>query len=293
MKLFSVLLVFLILVNCTSFHSTNNNLREYFKIADNLLMNGEKKELSDFTYQNLFPNVKHLDKNKKARVLNYLQISQDSVYLSIAKRYIKNNTSKISKCTLDSSSISYYNELTSCKSSDYDSLRNNFREIMYRDQYYRQLPDKYFTGTKAAIDSIMSVIIDNDNQNRESIKKALSKYSFKKIAENDCDCSLLKTVWFVAQHSDSDVPFQKEILEMFSRPYPNIKPQYYTYLTDRINMNEGKKQIYGTQMRLNPKTKKMEISPVKNPKKIDQLRFRNNLIDLQVYLNFTNKPDQK
>ncbi len=292
-KFFSSFLVFLILINCSVIPQKTYDMQKYFKIADSLLMNDEKEKLSDFTYQNLFPNIQRLDKNKKARLLNYLNISKNTKYKSIANDYIKNNISKINKCTLDSSSISYYNELISCNSPDYDSLRNNFREIMFRDQYYRQLPDNYFTGTKAVIDSIMRVITDNDNQNREGIERALSKYSIEKIAANDCDCSLLETIWFVAQHSDSNLSFQKKILQMFSHPLTNTKPQYYTYLTDRVNINEGKKQIYGTQMRFNPATEKMETSPLKNPKKIDRLRFRNDLIDLQVYVKFSNKPDKK
>ena len=291
---FNIIFIFLIIINCTNLNYERQRVQEYFRIADAYLINDEKEKLADFTFRHLFPNIEYLDKNKKARVLNYMKISENDKYLSVANNYIKNNFSKINKCSLDSSSISYYNELTSCKTTpDYDSLRISFTEILYKDQYYRNLPDNFFTGTKKEIDSIMAVITNNDNQNRQDIKRALSKFGIKKIAENDCDCKLLETIWFVAQHSDSDLAFQKEILQMFSSPLPNIKPRYYTYLIDRIKINEGKKQIYGTQMQINSLTGKMETSPVENPQGLDQLRFNNDLLDLREYVNFINKPDKK
>ena len=56
--------------------------------------------------------------------------------------------------------------------------------------------------------------------------------------------------WMLVQHSDFDVAFQKRILKLMKPEVhkKNASGQYYAYLVDRINLNEGKQQIYGTQV---------------------------------------------
>ena len=56
--------------------------------------------------------------------------------------------------------------------------------------------------------------------------------------------------WMLVQHSDFDVPFQKRMLKLMKlKVYKkNASGQNYAYLIDRINLNEGKQQVYGTQI---------------------------------------------
>ena len=56
--------------------------------------------------------------------------------------------------------------------------------------------------------------------------------------------------WMLVQHSDFDVAFQKRMLKLMKLKVDkkNASGQNYAYLIDRINLNEGKEQIYGTQI---------------------------------------------
>ncbi len=53
--------------------------------------------------------------------------------------------------------------------------------------------------------------------------------------------------WLIVQHSQ-DINFQKKCLELLKKlQLTNERNQHIAYLTDRILVNEGKKQVYGTQ----------------------------------------------
>lgn len=56
--------------------------------------------------------------------------------------------------------------------------------------------------------------------------------------------------WLLVQHSDFDVPFQKRMLQLMKVQVDkkNASGSKYAYLVDRTNLNEGRQQIYGTQI---------------------------------------------
>lgn len=54
--------------------------------------------------------------------------------------------------------------------------------------------------------------------------------------------------WLIAQHSDFDVVFQEECLTLMKNlPQNQDRNIHIQYLTDRILVNQDKKQIYSTQ----------------------------------------------
>lgn len=56
--------------------------------------------------------------------------------------------------------------------------------------------------------------------------------------------------WAIAQHSDQDVDFQKTALQSLTVAVEagDASPGNLAYLTDRIAVNEGDEQVYGTQI---------------------------------------------
>ncbi|WP_166963904.1 DUF6624 domain-containing protein [Yeosuana marina] len=62
-----------------------------------------------------------------------------------------------------------------------------------------------------------------------------------------------KNFWLIVQHSDHNPDFQKEILEkmIIEVEKGNAEPSNYGLLLDRVNLNTGKPQIYGTQVDYN------------------------------------------
>jgi hypothetical protein len=54
--------------------------------------------------------------------------------------------------------------------------------------------------------------------------------------------------WLLVQHADKDRKFQRECLDLMKNLLPNEADRKdYAYLTDRVLLAEGKKQLYGTQ----------------------------------------------
>ncbi len=88
----------------------------------------------------------------------------------------------------------------------------------------------------------------------------------------------------LVQHQDSDSELQKQCLE-----YCNFSPKDRAYLTDRVLINEGKKQRYGTQFQRDTKTQKIVSKPIENLKQVERLRSTIGLMPLKKELQLMNR----
>jgi hypothetical protein len=59
-----------------------------------------------------------------------------------------------------------------------------------------------------------------------------------------------KDAWLLAQHASHEHSFQREVLELLRAAVDagEAEPRHLAYLTDRVRMQEGLPQLYGTQM---------------------------------------------
>ena len=59
-----------------------------------------------------------------------------------------------------------------------------------------------------------------------------------------------KGAFLIVQHADFDVALQKEALPLLERAAAagEAEREWVAYLTDRVRVNEGRPQVYGTQM---------------------------------------------
>ena len=81
--------------------------------------------------------------------------------------------------------------------------------------------------------------------------------------------------WVLAQHADADPEFQQEALERM-RPYlenGGVRPGDYAYLFDRVSVNQGRPQRYGTQPEgeCNPNGS-LSPKPLEDPGSVDARR---------------------
>ena len=74
-------------------------------------------------------------------------------------------------------------------------------------------------------------------------------------------------------------PLIKEAMEK-----GEIEPGHVALLEDRILMREGKKQVYGSQLRRNEKTGKYEMWPVEDEENLDKRRLSVGLEPIAEYL---------
>ena len=90
--------------------------------------------------------------------------------------------------------------------------------------------------------------------------------------------------WMLVQHSDFDVSFQKRVLKLMKIKVDkkNASGQNYAYLIDRINLNEGKQQIYGTQIIMGEGGTKLK--PCVDTLNLDRRRLSVGLKPIKEYL---------
>lgn len=85
--------------------------------------------------------------------------------------------------------------------------------------------------------------------------------------------------WILVQHADDHPDFQAKVLRQME-PYlksGDIKPANYAYLWDRVAINTGRKQRYGTQPTWECTDGKLELQPLENPKTVNERRAKMNM----------------
>ena len=95
------------------------------------------------------------------------------------------------------------------------------------------------------------------------------------------------TLYFaLVQHSDSDVNFQKRALDSMYQEVQvnNANPRDYAYLQDRVQMNTGKKLLYGTQVDYHWFSGKARHLPTIDVKNLNKRRAEIGLKPIEVYL---------
>lgn len=122
-----------------------------------------------------------------------------------------------------------------------------------------------------------------DSLNEIKSKGIISKYGYPGY---DLAGDASDKFWAIIQHCDDDVPFQEQVLALMKKETAknNASKDKYAYLVDRVLVGSHRKQIYGTQIHIDPRTHKPTPLPLKYPKIVNQLRKKMELEPLEVYL---------
>lgn len=85
-----------------------------------------------------------------------------------------------------------------------------------------------------------------DKKNTERMKEIIAEIGWPtrtKVGEEG-----MKDAWLLVQHADHDVEFQRQCLVLMHAENPGeVRKRDIAYLTDRIRVNEGNLQVYGSQ----------------------------------------------
>jgi hypothetical protein len=92
--------------------------------------------------------------------------------------------------------------------------------------------------------------------------------------------------WLIVQHCDNEPEFQKLVLKELKKQVDkkNADPYNFCFLTDRVNINLGKKQIYGTQVTYNSLEQAIPIN-LYDSANVNLRRAKIGIESLEVYLN--------
>lgn len=137
-----------------------------------------------------------------------------------------------------------------------------------RDQW-EKFKDSVFAGNKAQAEVIFN------------------KYGFPGFDKVGKEGS--QHFWLLVQHCDQYPEFQKKVLKSMNRQVKkhNANPNNYAYLYDRVKVNAGEKQLFGTQVTYEVETTGRAIPKIglADSANIDKLRKAYSLDSLKDYLN--------
>lgn len=86
-----------------------------------------------------------------------------------------------------------------------------------------------------------------DTENTQWLDAAVAKHGWPGKSMVGTDGA--QAAWLLVQHADRDPKFQRRCLDLVQEAFKKGETtgQQVAYLTDRVLVNEGKKQLYGTQ----------------------------------------------
>lgn len=165
------------------------------------------------------------------------------------------------------------------------ALRNELLQMEDFDQKTRLK----MTNIKLFDEDLWKEIEAMDAKHGQRLKEIVIQYGWPGVSLIGLDGS--SAIWLLVQHQDKDVHFQKLCLELLKTAVKTYEasPKSLAFLTDRVKMNEGLPQIYGTQWvqkegkfalysiedldHLNERRSKAGLNPIEEYKKQIQIAY--------------------
>jgi Family of unknown function (DUF6624) len=123
---------------------------------------------------------------------------------------------------------------------------------------------------------------DLDGKNRQRLDEIVKQHGWPKKSVFGEEAS--GVAFLIVQHAELD--YQKKYLPLIKEAVTQKEARRsdLAMLEDRILTREGKKQVYGTQLRLNQTTQRMELYPIEDEENVDSRRAAVGLEPLAEYL---------
>src|SRR5215475_10415009 len=137
--------------------------------------------------------------------------------------------------------------------------------MMEEDQKLRtqleEVEQKYGPDSKE-VQALWKEQAEIDNRLLKRLEEIIAKYGWPGKSLVGAEASL--AAFLIIQHANYQ--YQKKYFPLIKEAMKKgeVRPQDMALLEDRILMREGKKQIYGSQLRRNQTTGKLEMWPVED-----------------------------
>jgi len=164
-------------------------------------------------------------------------------------------------------------------------LADQLDEILYQDQYYRKMIDNMESKYGKNSTEIKNFNKHGYTQDSINLKKVLSiidKYGWLGAEEVGYDGNT--ALFLVIQHADSAT--QRKYLPLLRDAAKKGKAssEDLSFLEDRVAIDQGKRQIYGSQIGYDPILKQMIVLPLEDPINVDKRRASVGLQTMSDYL---------
>ena len=171
----------------------------------------------------------------------------------------------------------------------YPALSKTLDSLAYVDQWPMQ---RIVGGQK--VDSLGKNLVDMEKANfirhQPILEKIVKQYGypgFRQVGEKSSN-----NFWLLVQHADAQLDFQRRVLSLMLPEVKrkNASPINYAYLTDRIAINTGQPEEYGTQVKYEgPGVGKVVPVSLRDPKNVNKRRAAIGMEPLESYLKWMNE----
>jgi hypothetical protein len=163
------------------------------------------------------------------------------------------------------------------------ALIDSLNKWVIVDQIAAKSPEgKYKTYSQEQLDQFKDSVF---TLHQVKLSKVFDKYGFPgydlvgKKGSNQ--------FWLMVQHCDKQPKFQQKVLASMKKEMikGNADPQNFAYLTDRVRLNIGQKQLYGTQVTYNTDSCQAIPRLLTDSLTVNQRRKKVGLKPIEFYLN--------
>lgn len=166
-------------------------------------------------------------------------------------------------------------------------LEDELRKIAEIDQIVAYIPQgEYQKLTQEEWNSFKDSVFTTNQKRIKEIFDQHGFVGFDLVGEKGS-----QDFWLVVQHSDHNPKFQKDVLEKMKIELDegNADPGSYALLVDRVKLNTGQKQIYGTQVDYNFKIAQAYPKNLADSANVNERRRSVGLGSIEIYLNRMSK----
>lgn len=167
-------------------------------------------------------------------------------------------------------------------------IRAELKEIHKIDQQFASIPPQdYFDryGRKRAWELYTRQRDSVSRVHQAQITEWFDQYGYLGIAQVGEEGA--NTFWLVIQHADNNLSFQEKFLTAMQKEVEknNVNKSNFALLEDRMHVNKGKKQRFGTQVTYNDKGQAIPKIGLIDSLRVDEYRLAHDLPTLKEYYN--------
>lgn len=138
-------------------------------------------------------------------------------------------------------------------------------------------------------DSLRTAMVEDDRAHNAELKALIENFGFPDASKVGMDAT--HAFWILAMHQDKDTTLQGKILEWMREAVKrdDALTRDLAYLEDRVAVNAGQCQTYGTQVDFDEKLKRYVSFPICDKRKMKKLRKEMKLMSLEAQLKQENQ----
>ena len=164
-------------------------------------------------------------------------------------------------------------------------LADKLAKIQELDQKYRIEAEKAaeeFGPTSKEVMKYAGLMAEQDAKNLVVIKKILDERGW--LGPKVIGIEGARTLFLVIQHADLETQIKYLPMMRNAVAWDEAEASQLALLEDRINMRQGKRQVFGSQIGVDQETGEYYVYPLMDPDKVDEYRASVGLPPLAEYI---------